>query len=305
MTREQIDAFLNKIEGTETLGGNERVKLIVNRIVRDLYYTIEDLDIQPDEFWTAVNFLTEAGKAGEYGLIAAGLGLEHFLDLRMDEAEAKAGLTGGTPRTIEGPLYVTGAPHAIGFARLDDGTEVNEGEIYFMQGKVLDDDGSPIANATVEVWHANLKGTYSFFDQSQSPFNLRRTIETDHEGKYQFRSILPSGYSVPPNGSTDTLLKAVGRHGNRPAHVHFFISAPHHRKLTTQINIEGDPYLWDDFAFATREGLVPSIVKVNDPEKIKEKGLEKPYSNINFDFTLHRETPKVHDTEVERVRAEA
>ena len=140
MTRAQIDGLLQKIESTEKIeAGSERAKAIVNRILRDLFYTIEDLDIQPDEVWTAVNYLTQAGKNEEYGLIAAGLGLEHFLDLRMDEEEEKAGMIGGTPRTIEGPLYVAGAPKSKGFARLDDGTEIEQGEIFFMQGKVLDD----------------------------------------------------------------------------------------------------------------------------------------------------------------------
>jgi catechol 1,2-dioxygenase len=306
MTRAQIDGLLQKIESTEKVeGGNDRVKSIVNRILRDLFYTIEDLDIQPDEVWTAVNFLTQTGQNGEYGLIAAGLGLEHFLDLRMDEEEEKAGITGGTPRTIEGPLYVAGAPVSKGFARLDDGSEVEQGEIFFMQGKVLDDNNNPIPNATVEVWHANLKGNYSYFDQSQSNFNLRRTIETDENGNYQFRSILPSGYAVPPGGSTELLLNAIGRHGNRPSHVHFFVSAPGCRKLTTQINFEGDPYLWDDFAFATREGLIPNLIIITDAEKIKEKGLDRPFSSIDFDFTLHSEIEGIHDAEVERLRAES
>lgn len=306
MTRAQIDGLLQKIESTEKIeGGSDRAKAIVNRILRDLFYTIEDLDIQPDEVWTAVNYLTQAGQNGEYGLIAAGLGLEHFLDLRMDEEEEKAGMTGGTPRTIEGPLYVAGAPKSKGFARLDDGTEVEQGEVFFMQGKVLDENNNPIPNAIVEVWHANLKGNYSYFDQSQSDFNLRRTIETDENGNYQFRSILPSGYAVPPGGSTELLLSAIGRHGNRPSHVHFFVSAPGCRKLTTQINFEGDPYLWDDFAFATREGLVPDLTVIIDAEKIKEKGLDKPFSSIDFDFTLHKEIEGIHDAEVERFRAEA
>ena len=306
MTRAQIDGLLQKIESTEKIeGGSDRAKVIVNRILRDLFYTIEDLDIQPDEVWTAVNFLTQAGQNEEYGLIAAGLGIEHFLDLRMDEEEAAAGITGGTPRTIEGPLYVAGAPKSKGFARLDDGTEVEQGEILFMQGKVLDADNNPIPNAIVEVWHANLKGNYSYFDQSQSDFNLRGTIETDENGNYQFRSILPSGYGVPPGGSTETLLSSVGRHGNRPSHIHFFVSAPEYRKLTTQINFEGDPYLWDDFAFATREGLVPDLTVITDAEKIKEKGLNKPFSSIDFDFTLHSEIEGIHDAEVERLRAEA
>src|SRR5690606_7684512 len=131
--------------------GNPRVRAIVNRIVKDLCYTIEDFDVQPSEFWTALNYLNEAGR--EFGLIAAGLGFERFPDVRMDEAEAKAGIRGGTPRTIEGPLYVAGAPESVGHARLDDGTD--PGQTLVMRGRVLGSDGAPIANALVEVWHAN------------------------------------------------------------------------------------------------------------------------------------------------------
>uniref|UniRef100_A0AAR5QG24 Catechol dioxygenase N-terminal domain-containing protein n=1 Tax=Dendroctonus ponderosae TaxID=77166 RepID=A0AAR5QG24_DENPD len=88
---------------------------------------IEDLDISQSELWKGLEYFTDAGQANELGLLAAGLGLEHYLDLRADEADAKAGITGGTPRTIEGPLYVAGAPESVGFARMDDGSE--EGKI--------------------------------------------------------------------------------------------------------------------------------------------------------------------------------
>ena len=68
---------------------------------------------------------------------------------------------------------------------------------------------------------------------------------------------MPNGYSVPPGGATDVLMQALGRHGNRPAHVHFFIEAPGYRRLTTQINFGDDPFAADDFAFGTRDGLLP------------------------------------------------
>ncbi|HZZ13450.1 MAG TPA: dioxygenase, partial [Paraburkholderia sp.] len=89
MNKQAIDALLQKINDSATNEGNPRTKQIVNRIVRDLFYTIEDLDVQPAEFWTALNYVGDAGRSGELGLLAAGLGFEHFLDLRLDEAEAK------------------------------------------------------------------------------------------------------------------------------------------------------------------------------------------------------------------------
>lgn len=302
MKRETIDALLQKINDSATSEGNARTKSIVNRIVRDLFYTIEDLDVTPSEFWSALNYLGEAGKSGEFGLIAAGLGFEHFLDARLDEKEARAGLAGGTPRTIEGPLYVAGAPETVGHARLDDGSE--PGEPLVMRGRVSSRDGKPLANALLEVWHANHLGNYSYFDKSQAVFNLRRSIRTDAEGRYSFTSVVPVGYSVPPGGKTEQLLNQLGRHGKRPAHIHFFVSAPGYRKLTTQINIDGDPYLWDDFAFATRDGLVPEIKRAEAAEG-KPYGLDGNFALIDFDFTLYPERGDVPATEVERARAAA
>lgn len=303
MEKEAIAALLKRIESTETRTGNERVQQVVNRIARDLFMTIEELDIQPEEFWSAVSYLTEAGHNGEYGLIAAGLGFEHLLDLRMDEAEARHGVSGGTPRTIEGPLYVAGAPECNGLARLDQ--DPQPGEVLFMQGQVRGADGKPLAGALVEVWHANHLGGYSFFDPGQSPFNLRRGIRTDAQGRYRFRSLVPVGYSVPPGGATDKLLKQLGRHGSRPAHIHFFVSAPGCRKLTTQINIEGDPFLWDDFAFATREGLVPAMTRITDSAALRAHGVEAPFYSIDFDFDLLAEQEGLPAADIVRARLAA
>jgi catechol 1,2-dioxygenase len=306
MTHNEIDTLVKSwIIDTATGPVNPRVQQVVSGLVSALCKTIEDLDIQSTEFWIGLEYLREAGVCNELGLLAPGLGLERFLDIRADEAEARAGLAGGTPRTIEGPLYVAGAPESKGFARLDDGSESDKAEVLFMQGTVRDETGKPIAGAKVEVWHCNLMGGYSFFDQTQTPFNLRRTIIADGEGRYQFRSILPVGYSCPPGGTTQRLLDQLGRHGHRPAHIHFFISAEGQRKLTTQINIDGDEFLWDDFAFASREGLVPAVNKITDPAAIKAKGLDKPYSEINFDFRLYAERQAAPASEVERVRAAA
>lgn len=306
MERSQIEALATqfikgKIDFPEQV--NPRVQEIVLRIVTDLMQTINDLKITADEYWSGVEFIGDLGK--EAGLLSPGLGFDHFMDLMIEEDLKAAGLEGGTPRTIEGPLYVAGAPEEKGFARLDDGSEDGEGTVLFMQGTVYGEDGQPLPHAKVEAWHANSLGNYSFFDESQSEFNLRRTIIADENGNYAFRSIVPLGYSVPPEGMTQKVLGALGRHGHRPAHVHFFASADGHRKLTTQINIDGDEYLWDDFAFASREGLVPEVTMVEDADKLKEKELDKPYASIDFDFHLVKDIDQaIQGSEVERRRAQ-
>ena len=57
--------------------------------------TIVKYDVSENEFWHALNFLQQG--ADEYGLIVAGVGLEHFMDLYLDAKDAEAGKTGGTP----------------------------------------------------------------------------------------------------------------------------------------------------------------------------------------------------------------
>jgi catechol 1,2-dioxygenase len=300
---DQVQELLDRVAGLDGDAGNPRVKAIVRRVAEDMMRAIEELDISSDEFWAGVAYVTRLGQANEAGLLVPGLGIETFLDIKLDEEERRAGIEGGTPRTIEGPLYIAGAPLEQGFARLDDGTET--GEVLIMEGQVRDKDGKPVTNAVVDVWHANTKGGYSFFDPSQSKYNLRRRVVTDAEGRYRFRSILPAGYACPPDGVTQALLDQLGRHGHRPAHIHFFVSADGYRHLTTQINIDGDEYLHDDFAFATRDELIPPVEKVTDAERIRANGLNDPYTAIVFDFVLHAEKADAPKTVVDRAHAMA
>ena len=302
----EVQDFLRLASGLDQQGGNARTKAIIYRILSDLFKTIEDLDITSDEYWAGIAYLNQLGARGEAGLLSPGLGLDRYFDMRMDAEDAALGVANGTPRTIEGPLYVAGAPVEQGFARLDDGSDAN-GHTLIMHGTVLGADGRPLAGATVEVWHANTKGFYSHFDPTgeQKPFNMRRTIVTDAQGRYRFQSIVPVGYGCPPDGPTQALLNQLGRHGNRPAHIHFFVSAEGHRKLTTQINIDGDPLVYDDFAYATREGLVPPLVERSDAQSIERNGLSGPFAEIAFDITLSALVDGVDNQIVERARLSA
>jgi len=274
----EIQQLLDRAAGLTSDGGDQRIKVIVRDLIESLMALIVKHDISENEVWGAVNFL-QAG-AAEFGLLMPGVGVEHFLDLYMDAKDAETGKTGGTPRTIEGPLYVEGAPLVENDANLTDDPD-DTGSLY-MAGKITGPDGEPVANAIVHVWHANSKGFYSHFDPTheQTPFNNRRRIKLGSDGRYSFQSKMPNGYSVPPGGASDQLMKVLGRHGNRPAHVHFFIEAPGYRVLTTQINFGDDPFAADDFAFGTREGLLPVPNRQGDS------------AHIAFDFQLQRAEAK-------------
>ena len=284
-----VQDLLDRASGAHAEGGNPRLKLVVRDLLEALMTLIAKHDISESEFWQAVAFLQQG--AGEFGLLAAGVGLEHFLDLYMDAKDAEAGLDGGTPRTIEGPLYVENAPLVDNDANLT--SDADETGTLYMTGRISGPDGEPVHNAILHVWHANSKGFYSHFDPTgeQTPFNNRRRIRLGLDGRYSFQSKMPNGYSVPPGGTTDQLMQAIGRHGNRPAHVHFFVEAPGYRTLTTQINFGDDPFAADDFAFGTREGLLPVPNRQGDSARIA------------FDFVLQRAEAPSDEAFSARVRA--
>lgn len=284
--------------------GNDRAKQITHRLLSDLFKAIDDLNMTPDEIWAGVNYFNRLGQDGEAALLAAGLGLEKFLDIRMDAADKQAEIDGGTPRTIEGPLYVEGAPLRDGMSKIDLDADPDAGPLV-IRGTVTRTDGTPVAGAVVECWHANSKGFYSHFDPTgaQSAFNLRGAVRTGDDGNYEFHTLMPMGYGCPPHGATQQLLNVLARHGNRPAHVHFFVTGDGLRRLTTQINIEGDPLIWDDFAYATREDLIPPVVEKTGGAALGLK--EEAYREINFNFVL---TPLVQGKDnqlVNRLRATA
>ncbi|CAB3721725.1 catechol 1,2-dioxygenase [Paraburkholderia sp. SIMBA_055] len=301
---QEVQDLLTAAANLNSDSGDKRARQITHRLLSDLFKAIDDLDMTPDEIWTGVNYFNKLGRDGEAALLAAGLGLEKYLDIRMDAADRQARLDGGTPRTIEGPLYVAGAPVRDSVSKIDLDPD-NEAGPLVIRGTVTGPDGEPVAGAVVECWHANSKGFYSHFDPTgtQSDFNLRGAVKTGTDGTYEFRTLMPVGYGCPPHGATQQLLDALGRHGNRPAHVHFFVTSDQHRKLTTQINIAGDPLMWDDFAYATREELIPHVVEKTGGEALGLK--TDAYKEIVFDVRL---TPRVEGKDnqlVNRLRASA
>jgi catechol 1,2-dioxygenase len=300
----EVQDLLKAAANVGSKDGNARAKQIVNRLLGDLFKAIDDLDMTPDEIWAGVHYFNKLGQDGEAALLAAGLGLEKYLDIRMDAEDKAAEIIGGTPRTIEGPLYVAGVPVRDGVSKIDINPDEDAGPLV-IRGTVTGPDGKPVAGALVECWHANSKGFYSHFDPTgaQSEFNLRGAVSTDVDGKYEFRTLMPVGYGCPPHGATQQLLNVLARHGNRPAHVHFFVTTDKYRKLTTQINIEGDPLIWDDFAYATREDLIPRVVEKTGGTALGMKA--DAYKEIEFDIEL---TPLIQGKDnqvVHRLRASA
>jgi catechol 1,2-dioxygenase len=147
-----------------------------------------------------------------------------------------------TERDILGPFYRFGAPFQTKLAGPNE-----PGERLIISGKVYGSDcRSHLPNTLIEIWQANQAGLYdtdkpgNFTERVD--FHLRGMMLTDHQGSYEFETIMPGRYPVPPN--LPGLEKYAGL--TRPAHIHFRVSESLHVPLTTQLYFKGDPYIAKD-----------------------------------------------------------
>ena len=88
-----------------------------------------------------------------------------------------------------------------------------------------------------------------------------------------------------------------------PGDVHDIAAALSKRPRRVEFNIEGDPLIWDDFAYATREELIPPVVEKTGGAALGLKA--DAYKDIEFNFTI---TPLVQGKDnqlVYRLRASA
>jgi hydroxyquinol 1,2-dioxygenase len=135
------------------------------------------------------------------------------------------------------------------------------GEPGVVTGRVLSTDGTPVANALLDIWETDENGLYEQQDPQQPDMNLRGKFRTDSEGRYCFVGIKPVLYSIPDDGPVGQLLRALGRHPFRPAHIHLLISADGVVPVTTHLFVKGDQYLDSDAVFGTKDSLVVDFIQ--------------------------------------------
>ena len=145
----------------------------------------------------------------------------------------------------------------------------------------------PIEGAVLDVWQTAENGMYSGQDTAQPHGNLRGRFRSDAEGSYAISTIVPVSYPIPTDGPVGRMLDATGRHPWRPAHLHFMIDAPQHRKLVTHLFDEADPYLKSDAVFGVKPSLMVSYHEcAADHELARRFGFDGPFREARYDFVL-------------------
>ena len=251
---------------------------IITSLIKHVHAFVKDVELTEEEWFKAIMFLTRTGqtcddKRQEFILLSDVLGVSMLVDAINHPKSGR-----GTDSTVLGPFYVSGAPEYENGASIIKQQYADQ--VALVQGKVTDPDGNPIAGAKLDVWQTAANGYYDVQDQSMPENNMRGIFTTDAEGNYTFVTEKPLSYSIPTDGPVGDLLRTSSRHGMRPAHIHFIVSADGYEPLTTHVFSDGDEYLDSDAVFATKSSLIGYYSESDDAETAARYNLSVPYRSV-------------------------
>src|ERR1700716_735792 len=152
---------------------------------------------------------------------------------------------------VTGPVFEDGwaGPDAVDLTTQHKGAPL--GERMILAGRVLDEDGRPVAGTLVELWQCNSAGRYHHpVDQHDAPLDPNFTgagqAVTNTAGEYRFLTIKPGAY--PWRNSPNAW---------RPQHIHFSVFGPSFAtRLVKQMYFPRDPL----------HALAPIFLSVPDPK---------------------------------------
>jgi protocatechuate 3,4-dioxygenase beta subunit len=254
---------------------NPRLKLIMQSAVKHLHAFASEVRLTEEEWFFAIDFLTRTGKMcddvrQEFILLSDTMGLSSLVDLinhSKDDDRA-------TEPTILGPFHVMNAK------MLKKGDSIvsralTQGEPAVVKGRIIDVDGKPIAGALIDVWQTDANGLYDIQESGDVEGNLRGRFLSDADGTYEFKTIRPVPYPIPNDGPVGNMLRSVGRHEWRAAHIHAIVTADNYRSVTTHIFDRTSKYLDSDTVFGVKGSLIKDFVPQPDGTLL-----------LNHDFVL-------------------
>jgi len=261
-----------------------RLREVLTSLVTHLHAFVKEVGLTGEEWERGIAFLTQTGHKcddvrQEFILLSDVLGVSMLVETINHRAAG-----GSTESTVTGPFHVVESPpRALGDTIALDGN----GEPCLVTGQVTGPDGEPLAGAEIDVWQASADGFYDVQQPGIQPErNLRGLFTADAGGRFWFTTIVPRYYPIPDDGPVGGLLKATGRHPYRPAHIHFLVTAPGHRLVTTHLFVADSPYIDSDAVFGVKDSLVRDFPLVDDPERAAAHGLASPFRTVHFDVAL-------------------
>ncbi len=183
-----------------------------------------------------------------------------------------------TPAMTEGPFYPDKLPldRDNDLIIISDSTTPAVGEITHLTGRVLNANGSPVKDATVEIWQCDANAVY-LHTRDSGPKSAQQDkhfqgfghFTTGSSGEYRFRTIKP----VPYPG--------------RPApHIHFKVKKGGRDLLTSQFMVRGHEGNLRDGVFAGVRDLVDRELALADFIPVKDSKIGE--YRAHFDIVLGR-----------------
>jgi hydroxyquinol 1,2-dioxygenase len=261
-----------------------RLRQVMQSLIKHLHAFVRDIEPTGEEWFAAIDFLTRIGqtcdaKRQEFILFSDVMGVSMLVDAinhRLD--------SGATPTTVEGPFHVPNAPE------LPDGGNMAAGcpgIPCFITGTVTGLDGTPVANALLDLWSNDGEGLYEAQRDVTGPW-MRGVYHTKADGSYTVRTVAPIGYSVPTDGPIGALFRQTELSEMRPAHVHFCIEAPGYHRLVTHLFNRASPYIETDVVYGVKAPLIVDFVE--NPPGVAPNGetVDTKFYTIKYDFVLQR-----------------
>jgi protocatechuate 3,4-dioxygenase beta subunit len=165
-----------------------------------------------------------------------------------------------TPWNEIGPFYKRQAPHVAELRAPGDA-----GVPLSVTGRVFDTRGQAIEGAQIEIWQANDAGLYDL-----DGYRYRASLTADKSGAYGFGSIMPGHYPA-----------------RVCQHIHYLVTAPGCKALTTQLYFATDPtFAGDPARNFTKDPLIQSVELVR-PVKLS-KSPAGSRAEVTFEIVLER-----------------
>jgi hydroxyquinol 1,2-dioxygenase len=274
------DAVLDRVANAP----DPRVRQMSEALVRHLHAFIREVEPTEAEWEWGIRFLTETGRMcsetrQEFILLSDTLGVSMLVDAINHRFPS-----GATETTVFGPFYAAAAPD------FESGADIRghlKGRPMYVEGRVTDVNGLPLAGAVVDVWHSDEEGFYDLqrLDQGTGLAGRGRFL-SGADGRFHFWTVRPSPYPIPDDGPVGRMLKAQGRHPFRPEHIHFMIVAPGHRKLVTHIFAAGDKYLDSDVVFGVKKSLVEEYQARHGGHAPDGRVMDGDWFSLEYEFRL-------------------
>jgi hydroxyquinol 1,2-dioxygenase len=266
--------------------GDARAREVMTSLVQHLHAFAREVKLTETEWADGIRFLTECGQMcneqrQELALLSDTLGLS-MLVTALNQRKPH----GCTESTVLDPFRADDARHHED----DDTGDGVHGEPCYVRGRVRALDGAPIAGAEVQVWRSDADGAHDAQQPARGQRSTRSVLASGPDGSFHFRSVVAVPFAIPHDGPVGRMLKTLGRHPWRPAHLHFMISAPGYQRLVTHVFRKGDQYLDSDAVFGVRNSLVADWVHHGSGRTPDGHHSAAPFTTLDFEFVLNATT---------------